>query len=84
MQCHKNVATTQKYIGVSHASVREAVEGIALGSEPYSFSLLSHSEQTETAKTLTDETLMKELRKRGYNRLDLRENPTTAEIVKIS
>lgn len=32
---HRNVATTQKYIGVSYASTREAVEAIALESELY-------------------------------------------------
>ena len=31
---HKNVATTQKYIGVSYASARHAVEAIALMTEP--------------------------------------------------
>ena len=37
---HKNVATTQKYLGVNYADAREAVEGMALGAEP---SLLSGS-----------------------------------------
>ena len=32
---HKNVATTQKYLGVNYADAREAVEGVALGAEPY-------------------------------------------------
>ena len=32
---HRNVATTQKYIGVSYASARQAVETIALDSQLY-------------------------------------------------
>ena len=76
---HRNVATTQKYIGVSYASAREAVEAISLDSELYRTTLLSGS-----LKTFNDETLITELQGRGYN-LDIpQENKTTAEIVKIS
>ena len=76
---HRNVATTQKYIGVSYASARIAVEAIALGYEPYRRSLLSRS-----LKNMTDETLLLELARRGYNIRDLDENDErTAEIVKI-
>ena len=32
---HRNVATTQKYIGVNYATARETVEAIALASQPY-------------------------------------------------
>ena len=32
---HRNVATTQKDIGVNYASARQTVEAIALGAEPY-------------------------------------------------
>ena len=32
---HKNVETTQKYLGVNYADARAAVEGMALASEPY-------------------------------------------------
>ena len=49
--------------------------------------LLSRSAETETAKTLTDETLMEELSRRGYDLSSLRETSAdeneTAEIVKI-
>ena len=38
---HKNVATTQKHIGVSCASAREAVEAIALAAQPYRSHILS-------------------------------------------
>lgn len=31
---HKNVSTTQKYIGVNYATAREAVETMALGYQP--------------------------------------------------
>ena len=32
---HRNVATTQKYIGVNYATARETVEAMALAAEPY-------------------------------------------------
>ena len=80
---HKNVATTQKYIGVSYASAREAVDGIALGHEPYRTLLLSRSIKKEN-----DETLFLELALRGYDLSSLRQENTEnagtpAEIVKI-
>ena len=75
---HKNISTTQKYLGVNYADAKAAVELIALMTESDSLPLLYNS-----LNDITDETLIKELRKRGYNRLDLRENQTTAEIVKI-
>ena len=76
---HKNVATTQKYLGVNYAEAREAVEGMALASEPYRVSLLSGSLKKEA-----DETLFLELALRGYDLSKLRENTeATAEIVKI-
>ena len=45
---HRNVSTTQKYIGVNYATARETVEAIALeakasSSEPYRTDLLSRS-----------------------------------------
>ena len=76
---HRTVATTQKYIGVNYASAREAVEGMALAAEPYRTSLLSRS-----IKNITDEKLLLELARRGYDLSSLRDNPTTAEIIKIS
>ena len=77
---HKNVATTQKYLGVNYADEREAVEGMALGAEPYRTHLLSGSLKSEA-----DETLFLELALRGYDlSKPLREETeTTAEIVKI-
>ena len=76
---HKNVATTQKYLGVNYADAREAVEGMALASEPYRVSLLSGSLKKEA-----DETLFLELALRGYDLSKLRENDEmTTEIVKI-
>ena len=75
---HRNISTTQKYLGVNYADAKAAVESIALMTESDRTPLLYNS-----LNDITDETLIKELRKRGYNRLDLRENQTTAEIVKI-
>ena len=42
---HRNVATTQKYIGVNYATAREAVEGMALAAERDRSFLLSRSFQ---------------------------------------
>ena len=75
---HRNISTTKKYLGVNYADAKAAVESIALMTESDRTPLLYNS-----LNDITDETLIKELRKRGYNRLDLRENQTTAEIVKI-
>ena len=60
---HKNVSTTQKYIGINYASAREAVEGMALAAEPYRSFLLSGSFRFLGAelKATTDETLFLEL-----------------------
>ena len=75
---HRNVATTQKYIGVNYASAREAVEGMTLAAQPYRTSLLSGSLKKEV-----DETLFLELALRGYDLSKLRDEETTAEIIKI-
>ena len=76
---HRNVATTQKYIGVNYASAREAVEGMALAAESYKMPLLGSSLKKEA-----DKTLFLELALRGYDLASLRENTeNTAEIVKI-
>ena len=89
---HRNVATTQKYIGVNYASAREAVEGMALAAQPYRTALLSGSFQLLGAelKETTDETLFLELALRGYDLSRLREDTEpesppveTAEIVEI-
>ena len=52
---------------------------MALGFEPYRSPLLSGS-----LKTTTDEKLLLELAKRGYDLESIRKKKTTAEIVKIS
>ena len=75
---HRSVATTQKYIGVSYASARHAVEAIALMTEPDRNHLLGNS-----LKNHLDENLLKELARRGYDISSLHDKGTTAEIVKI-
>ena len=51
---------------------------MALGFEPYSSPLLSRS-----LKTTSDENLLRELARRGYDLSKRRDEETTAEIVKI-
>ena len=76
---HRNVATTQKYIGVSYASARQAVEAIAVGSERDRTALLSRS-----VKHITDETLLLELALRGYDLPSVGDpDEKTGEILKI-
>lgn len=77
---HQSVATTQNYLGVNYASVREAVEEMALASELDINSLLGGS-----LKKVADATLFLELVRRGYDlSKPLREDDeATAEIVKI-
>ena len=43
MPGHQNVATTQKYLGVKYASVREAVEDMALNVQQHVDDLLGSS-----------------------------------------
>ena len=90
---HRNVSTTQKYIGVNYATARETVEAIALeakasSSERDRTDLLSRSLSCshlggELKATVSDETLFLELALRGYDLSKLRDNETTGEIVKI-
>ena len=95
---HRNVATTQKYLGVNYASVREAVEEMSVsGSEmmPEVGELAHHfSEAVETELHITtllgsslkkeaDEALFLELALRGYDLASLRKDNPPAEIVKI-
>ena len=87
---HRNVSTTQKYIGVNYATAREAVEAMALNAKTASSErdrtdLLSRSFQLlgGELKATADETLFLELALRGYDLSKLRDNQTTAEIVKI-
>ena len=79
---HRNVTTTQKYLGVNYASVREALEEMSVSrkdSELHGMTLLGSSLKKEA-----DETLFLELALRGYDLSSLlRENETTGEIVKI-
>ena len=76
---HRNISTTQKYLGVNYADAKAAVEAIALITESDRTSLLSRS-----LKNITDEKLLLELARRGYDPSRLRENDeATAEIVTI-
>lgn len=74
---HRNISTTQNYLGVNYADARAAVEAIALMTESDSSDVLSLS-----LTDFDDETLQSELEKRGYNITRQRE-ATTAEIIKI-
>ena len=77
---HKSVSTTQEYLGVNYASVREAVEEMSLESELHINGLLGSSLKKET-----DATLFLELALRGYDLSSLRDdNETIAEILKVS
>ena len=87
---HRNVSTTQKYIGVNYATARETVEAIALeakasSSERDRTDLLSRSFRFlgSELKATADETLFLELALRGYDLSRLRDEETTAKIVKI-
>ena len=87
---HRNVSTTQKYIGVNYATARETVEAIALeaktsSSERDGSDLLSRSFRFLGAelKETADETLFLELALRGYDLSKLREDEPTSEIIKI-
>ena len=75
---HKSIATTQKYLGVNYASVREALQKMSLDGELHERNLLGSSLKKEA-----DETLFLELALRGYDLSSLRDNETTAEIIKI-
>ena len=75
---HRNISTTQKYLGVNYASAKAAVEAIALITESDRRPLSSDS-----LTDIDDETLRSELEKRGYNVTSRQENEITAEIVKI-
>ena len=75
---HKSVVTTQKYLGVNYASVRDALQKMSLDAELHEIGILSGSLKKEA-----DATLFLELALRGYDLSKLRENNTTAEIVKI-
>ena len=82
---HRDVFTTQKYLGVSYATARETVEAIALRSEHDRTDLLLRSFRFlgGELKRTTDETLFLELALRGYDLSRLLDNETTAEIIKL-
>ena len=81
---HKSIATTQKYLGVNYASVREALQKMSLDGELHETSFWGSSLKKEA-----DETLFLELALRGYDLSRLRDDtepdtpPAEAEIVKI-
>ena len=75
---HRNISTTQKYLGVNYADAKAAVEAIALIFESDRIPISSHS-----LNDIDDETLQCELARRGYNVTRHPEKKTTAEIVKI-
>ena len=75
---HRSVSTTQKYLGVNYATAREFVEAIAIGYQRDLNPLLSGS-----LKTTSDENLLLELARRGYDLSKLRDEETTAEIIKV-
>ena len=65
---HKSVATTQRYLGVNYATVREAVEKMAFSATKRDINTLS----TQTLKTTSDQALFLELAMRGYDLASLR------------
>ena len=77
---HRNVATTQTYLGVNYASVREAVEEMALDADQQVDDLLDGA-----LKKQKDAALFLELARRGYDLSSLRRvaAPTATEIVKL-
>ena len=77
---HQSVATTQKYLGVNYASVREALEEMSVDAEQHIDSLVGRS-----LKKAGDAALFLELARRGYDlsRLGEVSDETVAEIVKV-
>ena len=76
---HKSVTTTQKYLGVNYANIKEAVEEMAVSGELRISGLLGSAIKKEK-----DETLFLELALRGYDLSKLQEDTeATAEIIKI-
>ena len=75
---HRSVSTTQKYLGVNYASVRQAIEEMSIKSELHKRDILGSSLKKEA-----DETLFFELALRGYDLSRLRDEEQNAEVVKI-
>ena len=69
---HKAVSTTQKYLGVNYANIKEAVEQMAVSGELHISGLLGSSLKKEV-----DETLFLELALRGYDLSRLRDEMTS-------
>lgn len=81
---HRSISTTQKYLGVNYANVRDAIQKMSLDSELHERGLLSGS-----LKTTPTETLLLELALRGVDlskpmRTETETETHTGEIVKIS
>ena len=76
---HRNISTTQKYLGVNYADAKAAVELIALMTESDSLPLLYNS-----LKDTDDQTLITELKRRGYDLKNTQKKDLTTEIVKIA
>jgi hypothetical protein len=76
---HKSVVTTQRYLGVNYASVRDASEAMSI-----------HSECNVTTKTLhsvndaSDDELLIELLRRGYDVARLLEKSDTQQPFQLS
>ena len=68
----------QNYLGVNYADARRACEAIALDAESYTIPKTYNS-----LDTIDEDALLLERARRGYDLTKLRENETTAEIVKI-
>ena len=91
---HRNVSTTQNYLGANYADARQVCEAIALQKshdpDHRDGVLLQDSESYRSLKMYNsiketdDETLITELARRGYDLSRRRDNQTTAEIVEIS
>lgn len=77
---HRNVATTQSYLGVNYAEAREAVEAIVLDAESYR-TLKTYN----SLKKIGNEVLILELQRRGFDISGLLhdDTETPAEIVQI-
>lgn len=75
---HRSISTTQKYLGVNSAKVREAIQKMSLDTELHEIGLLGSSVKKED-----DKTLFLELALRGYDLSRLRDDEATGEVVKI-
>ena len=73
---HKSIATTQKYLGVNYANVRNALEEMSLGAK--------FDKTPDAIQKFTDNQLLLELVRRGYDLTSTQGvDNITAEIVKI-